>query len=261
MFKKLKIIYFVVTIIFSLMTIVGIVQILDAAGLIDLGGSNSAKSSSSGVVTDAEVKEVIAMSDEDVWKSLTGGLLTDRPADKSPSNASEIEVAVKKQIVDITVPIRAWDKASDESNMKIVKKEVTIPVNSLLSKLWQEFFEDLYQNAPDFVIAEVGGFRIDGIGDGQVGFKSGHTYGAAVDINASDNKYDGKLYSKSEWSKMSDSHKKHQIIYQDSDVVKIAHKYTLYWGGEWNQSKKDIMHFSFVCDGKTRAERIKMFGN
>ena len=243
------------------MTVVEIVQLLEDGGLIELGGSNSANSSISGVVTDAELKEVIAMSDEDVWKSLTGGLLTDRPADKNPSNASDIKSAVEKQIVDITVPIRAWDKASDESNMKIVKKEVTIPVNSLLSKLWQAFFEDLYQNAPDFVIVEVGGFRIDGTGYGQIGFKSGHTYGAAVDINASDNSYGGTLYSKSEWSKMSDSHKKHQIIYQDSEVVKIAHKYTLYWGGEWNQSTKDIMHFSFVCDGKTRAERLQMYGN
>lgn len=261
MFKKLKIIYFVVTIIFSLMTIVGIVQVLEAAGLIELGGSNSADSSSSGVVTDAEVKEVIAMSDEDVWKSLTGGLLTDRPADKSPSNASEIEAAVKKQIVDITVPIRAWEEPENDSNMKTVKKEVTIQVNKLLSKLWQAFFEDLYKNAPDFVITEVGCFRIDGVGDGQVGYKSGHTYGAAVDINAPDNPYNGKIYSKSEWSQMSDGHKKHQIIYKDSEVVKIAHKYTLYWGGEWNISTTDIMHFSFVCDGKTRAERIKMFGN
>ena len=134
MFKKLKIIYFVVTIIFSLMTIVGIVQVLEAAGLIDLGGSSSSDSSSSGVVTDAEVKEVIAMSDEDVWKGLTGGLLTDRPADKSPSNASEIEAAVKKQIVDITVPTRAWEDSGNGSNMKIVKKEVTIQVNKLLSK-------------------------------------------------------------------------------------------------------------------------------
>ena len=68
-------------------------------------------------------EEVIAMSDEEVWKGLTGGLLTDRPADKSPSNASEIESAVRKQIVNITVPTRAWENAGDSSNMKIIKKE------------------------------------------------------------------------------------------------------------------------------------------
>ena len=133
MFKKLKIIYFVVTIIFSLMTIVGIVQVLEEAGLIDLGGNSSSDSSSSGVVTDAEVKEVIAMSDEDVWKGLTGGLLPDRPARKRPSNASEIEAAVK-QIVDITVPTRAWEDSGNGSNMKIVKKEVTIHLTMHLQK-------------------------------------------------------------------------------------------------------------------------------
>ncbi len=215
-----------------------------------------------GTITDADVKEVIAMSDEDVWKGLTGGYLTDRPSDKSPANASQIEEKVRSQIVNITVPIRAWEEPSNDSNMKKVKKEVTLEVNSLLAKLWQAFFEDLYNDAPDFVISSVGCFRIDGLGTGQIGFLSAHTYGAAVDINENQNPYGSQQpYSEEQWKAMSESHAKYQTIYTGSNVIKIAHKYTLYWGGEWSGSTKDLMHFSFVCDGKSRAERIQLMGN
>ena len=182
MFKKIRIVTIFITILLSIMIIIGIMFVLDGVGIIDLGGSNS-NSSVNGVVTDADVREVMAMSDTEVWKGLTGGLLTDRPADKNPANADQIEANVRKQIVNITVPTRAWENPSDSSNMNIVKKEVTLEVNSLLAKLWTAFFNDLYNEAPDFVINSVGCFRIDGTGYGQIGFKSAHTYGAAVDIN------------------------------------------------------------------------------
>lgn len=216
----------------------------------------------SGTVTDAEIQEVMAMSDEDVWKGLTGGYLTDRPSDKSPSNADQIEANVRSQIVNITVPIRAWAEPNDDSNMKKVKREMTLEVNGLLAKLWTAFFEDLYNDAPDFVISSLGCFRIDGLGTGQIGFLSAHTYGAAVDINWNINPYGSQQpYSEEQWKAMGEGHLKYETIYTGSDVVKIAHKYTLYWGGEWLGDTKDLMHFSFVCDGKTRAERLQLIGN
>ncbi len=262
MLKKIRRITIIVSIIFILIVIIGIVFFLNDAGLIDLGDTNSTDSSISGTVTDADVKQVMAMSDEEVWKGLTNGLLSDRPSEQMPSNASEIESTVKAQVVDITVPTRAWEDARDGSNMNIVRKDVTLQVNKLLANLWIEFFKDLYNEAPQFVIATLGGFRIDGTTNGQIGYKSGHTYGAAIDINEVDNpKGEQKPYSKDEWSKLPENHVKYQIIYTDSDVVKVAHKYTLYWGGEWTGRLRDIMHFSFVCDGKSRADRIQMYGN
>ncbi len=264
MLKKIRRITIIVSIIFILIVIIGIVFFLNDAGLIDLGDTNSTDSSISGTVTDADVKQVMAMSDEEVWKGLTNGLLSDRPSDRSPANASQIESTVRQQMVDITVPTRAWENAGDSSNMNIVRKDVTVQVNKLLAGLWTAFFTDLYNEAPNFVIKSVGVFRIDGTGYGQIGYKSGHTYGAAVDINwyGDGNPYGTKpAYSKEEWNALPENHLKYQIIYKDSDVVKIAHKYTLYWGGEWTGKNKDIMHFSFVCDGKSRADRIQMYGN
>ena len=82
-------------------------------------------------------------------------------------------------------------------------------------------------------------------------------YGAAVDINPYEdgNPYGSEgPYSKSEWEALPENHLKYQIIYKDSPMVQIAQAYTLNWGGSWTHGTYDIMHFSFVCDGKTRAE-------
>ena len=223
---------------------------------------DSTGSSVSSSVNNKDVKAVMAMQDEEMWKALTGNVLTKIPADKNPSNASEIESAVRKNVKSIKVPIRSWENPNDNSNMKTVKKEVTIEVNSVLAELWKEFFEDLYKEAPKFVITSVGCFRIDGTGYGQIGFLSGHTYGAAVDINADNNPYGEKQpYTEAEWEELEENHLKYQLIYTDSPMVKVAHKYTLLWGGEWSGTTRDIMHFSFICDGSTRAERIMKYGN
>ena len=263
MIKKIKIIILIYNLLIILMTFVGMILVLNELDVINVGGKNKSSTSSGGVVS-AEVEEVMAMSDEDVWKGLTGGLLTSLPDSKAPSNASEIEAAVRKQIVSITVPIRVWENSGDSSNMNTVKKEQTLEVNSLLADLWTAFFNDIYNEASDFVIVSVGCFRIDGTGYGQIGFKSAHTYGAAVDINAYDdgNPYGSMApYSKSEWSSLPENHLKYQIIYTDSKVVEIAHKYTLLWGGDWSGGTYDLMHFSFIADGSSRAERQQQFGN
>lgn len=264
MFKKIKNITIILSILFMIIVIVGIIFFLDSADLIDEGDISSTDSSISGTITNSDVKNVMTMTDQEVWKGLTNGLLSACPGENVPLNANEIEQTVKGQMVDITVPTRAWEDPNNDSNMNIVKKDVTISVNKLLEKFWTDFFNDLYNEAPKFVIKTVGCFRIDGTGYGQIGFKSGHTYGAAIDINWDEdgNSY-GEVtpYTKEQWEKLPENHLKYQIIYKDSNIVKVAHKYTLYWGGEWDWTDRDIMHFSFVCDGESRAWRIQQYGN
>lgn len=255
MLKKIKRIVIIVNIVQTVMFVVGFILILSEAGIIDVGtSSNSSNSNLNLTVTDPEIQKVMAMSDEEVWKGLTGGLLSERPSEKSPSNADKIETAVRNQVVSIQVPIRTWEDSSNDSNMNMKDSEATIEVNSFLKDFWMGFFNDLYKNCPKFVITSVGCFRIDGLGYGQIGFKSGHTYGAAVDINPDQNPYGSTApYSKSEWEALPENHLKYQVIYKDSPMVQVANAYTLYWGGSWTGGTYDIMHFSFVCDGKTRA--------
>ena len=258
MFKKIRRIVLIVNIVQTVMFVVGFILVLSEAGIIDVGATtNNSNSNLDLTITDPDIQEILAKTDEEVWKALTGGLLSSRPDDKSPSNADEIEAAVRKQIVDITVPIRTWENPSDDSNLNMKDSEATIQVNSFLEKFWIGFFNDLYKNCPKFAIVDVGCFRIDGLGARQIGFKSAHTYGAAVDINPdkAGNTYGSTApYSKSEWEALPENHLKYQIIYKDSPMVQVAQAYTLNWGGSWSHGTYDIMHFSFVCDGKTRAE-------
>ena len=266
--RFLKIAAIITTLISAVSLIIWIIFVLNELDLIDLGGSttDSGSSSINSTITDAEVKDLLAMSEQEVWQGLTGGLLSARPSETLPANANEITAAVESQLETITVPTWAWEDEGDPNNFNKVTKERSLQVNKFLAKLWTAFFTDLYNTDKNFVIAEgyLGGYRVDGTGVGQIGYKSAHTYGAAIDINwyEAGNPYGSQQpYTKEEWDNLPENHVKYQTIYIDSPIVQIAHKYTLLWGGEWNGTTKDIMHFSFVCDGKTREERIQLFAN
>ena len=264
--KYMKIGITILTIITIVSSIVGLLMLLDSLNLIDLGGLTEVGAGSFGTVTDAEIKDLLTMSDEEVWRGLTGGLLSEKPTETLPSNASQITAAVESQLETITVPTWAWENEGDTTNLNKVTKNRSIQVNKFLAKLWTAFFTDLYNADKNFVIAEgsIGCYRVDGTGYGQIGYRSAHTYGAAIDLNwyEDGNPYGSQQpYTKEEWKALPENHLKYQIIYVGSPIVEIAHKYTLLWGGEWNGTTKDIMHFSFVCDRKTRAERIQLFAN
>ncbi len=257
-------------------TLIGIISfviwfifLLDDLDLIDLEDATTSVNTGNSIdltISDAEIEDLLTMSEQEVWQGLTGGLLSARPSEVLPENAGQITEAVTSQLETITVPTWAWENEGDTTNLNKVTKNREIQVNRFLAKLWTAFFTDLYNTDPNFVIAEgyLGGYRLDGTGVGQIGYKSAHTYGAAIDINAYEagNPYGSQQpYTKEEWEALPENHVKYQTIYIDSPIVQIAHKYTLLWGGEWNGTTKDIMHFSFVCDGKTREERLQLFAN
>ena len=137
-----------------------------------------------------------------------------------------------------------------------------ITVNKALAPLWLAFFEDVYNEATDFVIGSFDGcyvYRNATSGSSL----SAHAYGAACDINASTtgNGYNDKSYTQDQWEKLPETRAKYQIIYRGSKVVQIAHKYTLSNGSDWGNGGKDAMHFSYIrdwsrekaisCQGKT----------
>lgn len=198
--------------------------------------------------------ELFDLTDEEAWLELTDDLLNERPGVQNPKNADEIYRHMSGKMQEITVKVRGW---KDEEGLEREDKEMTIKVNEELADIWKSFFEDIYNEAPDFVITELSGYRIDAIGGGQVGAQSGHDYGAAIDINPSVNYLYKKPLTKEEWEKLPESRRKYEEIYIGSSVEKIADRYTLSWGGEWI-SKKDNMHFSFMSD-KSRDDLIKIY--
>ncbi len=240
--------------------LVGVLLIIVTQNLVDIGGNNDANSSISGTVNDEEIKNVMAMTDEQVWKGLTGGLLTQRPEDPHFDGEDKINESVSGQLVEITVPVWVWSKPNDDSNMNKKSDTLTLQVNKLLAGVWTAFFNDIYKEADDFVI-DKNNTACYGQRD-STAMQSGHTYGAAVDINATTpgNRQGDTIVSESKWKSMKQSHSKYQVIYKNSKVVQIANKYTLCWGGTFKRAQPDGMHFSFIGDD-TRSNLIKKYGN
>lgn len=256
--KKIKWIGLIVGIVFVIILMIGFVITLDKLPGINIQDSSGASNITNSLEypnIEEETQNVMSKTDDEIMKGLTAGLLNSSSA-KSSSNV--VEQAVKDQLVDITVPTWAWADENDSTNLEKVTKNQTFQVNSFLAKLWTDFFTDLYQNVPDFVIVEYECFKIEDTGEEQ---KSGHIYGAAFDLNGSTagNEYGGTPYTKEQWQKLPENHTKYQTIYMDSPMVNIAHQYTLRWGGEFS-SHKEGRHFSFIGD-YTRADTLQKYGN
>lgn len=197
-----------------------------------------------------DIKTMMNLSDKDAWLALTG-------TSTNYNNVSK--ETMDSRVTTITVPIRVW-ASSDEGDMSTEKIDKKLTVNSALAPLFSAFFNDIYNEAPEFVMvsSEVACYNYrNATGSNSL---SAHAYGAACDINwtTKGNGYGDTVYTEEEWNSLKESKVKHQIIYKNSKVVQIAHRYTLSWGGEWNSST-DAMHFSFIKD-KTREYLKSEFG-
>lgn len=209
---------------------------------------------------EGSVGDIINMSDEEVWSLLTGGAFTSEPS--SNNDRSKFEPYVQSHLASITVNVWAW-ASSDPNDLTKTTKTVTFTVHEEVANLFREFLQDLYINAPDFVINEIGcnaeGRPWENVSS--TGFNlSGHSAGTAIDINwnTSANAFGVEPLSSSQWNALSETHSKYETIYTGSPIAEIAQKYTLSWGGTWTSSK-DNMHFSFVGD-QTRTYLKSQYG-
>lgn len=185
---------------------------------------------------------VIMLSDAEAWNLLTGFPSRDQ------ANLNVTQSKMDVRMVTIEVPIRVWSSAdANDYSTKASTKKIT--VNRALANLYLNFFTDIYNEATDFVInpSEIYCYNFRKSTSGTR--LSAHAYGVACDVNWSTggNGYQDHVYTASEWNNLKKSKSKYQIVYKDSKVARIAHKYTLSWGGEWN-SVTDAMHFSFIGD-------------
>ena len=202
------------------------------------------------------VQNKLITKDSTWWKQMTGEILSSQPTTKEVKNSDKLEKNVLARLKTISVKVRTWENPSDEKNMNKTTKELSIRVNESTSEVWSSFFSDLYINAPDFVVTSVFGYKVEP----NLGWKSSHRFGAAIDINSGTSGTNGKTYTKEEWQKLDETHSKYQIIYQGSPVVRLAHEYTLVWGGDSKNTGESLNHFSFIGDGMTREQRIQTYG-
>ena len=191
----------------------------------------------------ADVASIMKWDQKTAWKNLIGKSTSDT---KPYVSNSEMNL----RVTSVEVPMRRWKGSSGHNPSTDTHKVMqSITVNKALVPLWKAFFEDVYNNAPDFVIGSFDGCYVYRTVTGG-GSLSAHAYGVACDINAGTkgNGYGTTSYTKSKWESLPNTREKYQVVYRGSKVVQIAHKYTLINGSDWSNGGNDAMHFSFIRD-------------
>lgn len=201
----------------------------------------------------ADVAAITNWDQKTAWKNLIGKSTDERKPSVSKST-------MDGRVTQVEVPMRKWTGTGSDPKTNTKKVMQKITVNKAIAPLWKAFFEDVYNNAPDFVIGSFDGCYVYRSVTGG-GSLSAHAYGVACDINASTpgNGYKTTSYSKEKWSKLPNNRAKYQVVYKGSKVVQIAHKYTLVNGSDWSGGGNDAMHFSFIRDW-TRSQIIACKG-
>lgn len=103
-----------------------------------------------------------------------------------------------------------------------------VKVHPAVAGCLQAVANEIKTNNIQYEIKVMGGYRLDGTGTGQIGLRSYHTYGVAVDINPSTNPY-------------TTTSAPYDI---PQSYVDAFHHHGWSWGGGW-KSIKDYMHFEY----------------
>jgi beta-N-acetylhexosaminidase len=103
-----------------------------------------------------------------------------------------------------------------------------VKVHPAVAGCLQAVANEIKTNNIQYEIKVMGGYRLDGTGTGQIGLRSYHSYGVAVDINPATNPYTTGTAP-------------HDI---PQSYVDAFHHHGWSWGGGWN-SVKDYMHFEY----------------
>lgn len=152
-------------------------------------------------------------------------------------NFFEDQAKVESLMTQVTVPV--WHLARDGSKYS---STATITVHRGLAADVQAIFTEIYHDPEQFPIQSVGGYRWE------VG--SEHGFGAAIDINPSQNYLinDGRVEFPGHWKPGVDP----LSIPENGSVVRIFDDYGWSWGGNaWSvdadpsMGRHDYMHFSY----------------
>lgn len=196
-------------------------------------------------VNTSKIEDILKLNEAQAWKIVTENQYSSKPEIGAVSSTT-----AGKWIVPLSISRWVW---AESKGTKKKKGTCTVYVNRALKSFWASFFQDVFQDESKIVIAELGSwcFRPNTSGTSM----SAHAFGTAVDINSSTqgNGYGQTPYTKKEWENLKKGRTKELTIYHDSPLVRIAKKYGLDWGGDWN-THKDGMHFSF-CGDRSRDSR------
>ena len=140
----------------------------------------------------------------------------------------------------VTVTVDVWNV--DENGEKYATKK-SLQVNQFLAEDVVNIFKEIFEDPSQFPIKSVGGYCWRTTAFGSV---SQHSYGTCIDINPDENYYcyssDGTAITGTHWEPYEDIYS----ITPDGPVVAAFAKYGWTWGGDWDGSVKDYMHFTYL---------------
>lgn len=150
----------------------------------------------------------------------------------------ETEEEAAENMVSVTVEVWTVDKNGEK-----VPSKKSLQVNQFLADDVVNIFHEIFEDPSKFPIKSVGGYCWRTTAFGSV---SQHSYGTCIDINPDENYYcktsDNSAITGSHWSPYEDEYS----ITPDGAVVAAFAKYGWIWGGSWDGSVKDYMHFSYL---------------
>lgn len=142
----------------------------------------------------------------------------------------------------VSVEIPVW-KLSQSGEKYSSKAYVT--VNRNLADEVVKIFTEIYNDAEQFPIKDIGGFSWREVAAG-TGSRSQHSYGTCIDINYDENYYchasTGEAITGSFWKPYDNPFS----ITENGSVVRIFAKYGWKWGGNAWTNYRDYMHFTYL---------------
>lgn len=208
---------------------------------------NKATSSSSSTTSSVQssksssTKDIIKMSDAEVWKLITEGKFSSYNDVNAycKSNPTAAESLFRGLLTSVEIPIWEWNGGNKKSS------KMHVSVNKYLAEYWKDFFTDLY-NLPEkycIVSSETGGYSFRTKTNSPN--YSSHSFGATLDINW---KMEGHIYGNLPFNttKGLSAEVASKTCTVGSSWANLAKEYSLDWGGNWNTP--DGMHFSLVGD-------------
>lgn len=141
-------------------------------------------------------------------------------------------------MTEIEIPV--WRLQGDGSKKS---GKAYVVVNANLAPIYQAVFEEIYNGAEQFPIADIGSYAW------RASETSEHRWGTAIDINADANMEcsideNGEVTAitcGTHWTPNEDP----LSICEDGDVYRAFTKYGFSWGGNAWRGKRDYMHFSY----------------
>lgn len=150
----------------------------------------------------------------------------------------ENEEDAAANMVSVTVDVWTIGKNGEK-----VPSKKSLQVNQFLAEDVVNIFREIFEDPSKFPIKSVGGYCWRTTAFGSV---SQHSYGTCIDINPDENFYcrtaDNSAITGTHWSPYEDEYS----ITPDGAVVAAFAKYGWIWGGSWDGSVKDYMHFSYL---------------